>query len=49
MKNSKRTEVLNYLNNNKIDYNYENDVITVNLSVTEWDDLWKTDRPLSSL
>ncbi len=38
MKNSERTKLLNYLNNNKIDYTYKNDVITVNLSVTEWDD-----------
>ena len=49
MKNSERTELLNHLNNNKIPYRYEDDVLTIIISVTEWDDLWKEDRPLSSL
>ena len=44
MKNSKRTEILNYLNNNKIDYTYKDDIITVNLFVTEWDDSWEEEE-----
>ena len=50
MKNSpRRTEVLNHLNNNKIPYTIEDGVINVKVNINEWDDLWKEDRPLSSL
>ncbi len=36
MKNNKRTDLLNYLNNNKIEYtfNKENQTIEVNLTIT---------------
>ena len=40
MKNTSRTDLLNYLNNNKIEYTFdsENQTITVDLTVTDWND-----------
>lgn len=35
MYNETRTDLLNYLNNNKIQYKYSNDTVTVDITVTK--------------
>jgi len=50
MRNSNQfTKSLNHLNNNKIPYTIEDGVIHVKLDINKWNELWKEDRPLSSL
>jgi hypothetical protein len=50
MQNSNQfTKSLNHLNNNKIPYTIEDGVIHVKLDISKWNELWKEDRPLSSL
>ena len=48
MKNSIQISI-NHLNNNKIPYTIEDGVICVKLDINKWNEIWKEDRPLSSL
>ena len=48
MKNSFQISI-NHLNKNKIPYTIEDGVINVKLNINKWNELWKEDRPLSSL
>lgn len=51
MKNQIKPEVLNHLTKNKINYFVDpaDGILTIILPESEWDGLWKADRPLSSI